>query len=431
MANNIFKSSLSLRMYRALDSEDTPISGAAISTGALRHAYMDTLRDTPTADYVYGFCSPMDMTVSELAGDHGHNFGEDVAVGYRISRKKVDPVALRQALKARTIDHVATWNATHPDNQIEIGKLTKQTKASLVDACVTDLLPTTNWREKMCGVFYLAEYGLLLISGATEKEADKIALCLQQCTEDATRFRDIGVLELPTAFGIQKAGELDAMLDTFAQNNASYGRVLSDAMRHLWFLGETLTGTIASGLETDSHNYTFQKHGGHEIFDVGMSEDTVICGEFLDEKIIGETVCSKGSDHAPVRYAMWKHDAPLVSCSLYLSNDMQTLPNVGMSALKLNVVTLRNVTTKVKDNATDEQLEASVILYMDRVSTALHMVATVIDIFLTARSSEGRWADTRKSEREWLEAYAPPCEAALERIPANTTITTAPAVDAG
>ena len=418
MASHIFKPSASLRIFRAVDSMDVPIPSEAIATSVLQHAYVPDLRASDSAEYVHGFCSPRDITNSGMAGDDDIHFGEFVAAGYRFSRRKPDPTSLRIAVKARIIEHVETWNKTHPDKQISLSKVTKSTKASIVSTCKFELLPQSSWREKMVGVMYFPYRGILAIAGATEKEAETIAQRLQHATEDATTFAEVGLFELPVAFGLLTSEAFDSFLDTISGQNTSYSKAVSEAIRHIWFLSETMTGQFPSRELTDSHNYLFSESYGGTVFDTSMSGEQVVCAETTgDDKIVGPTVCSKNGDHSAVRYAMWKKDLNVLSGSFLFSSNSAAYPRIGLSAANLAVFGLNGLVTpacKLSEKDDSETMEAAVLLYLDRVLISLSMLSTVAMVYMQARMTEARWDATRKAERSWLEEYAPQCEVAAE-----------------
>lgn len=425
MASHIFKPSCPLRVFRVLDSADKPLAAEEIGTAVLQHAYSPALREGNTAEYVHGFCSPVDITNSEMAGDDDIHFGEFIAVGYRFSRRKPDPTSLRIAVKKRMIEHVETWNQSHPDKQISLHKLTKSTKAGIVATCKNELLPQSSWREKMVGVMYFPSRGILAISGATEKEAEAIAQRLQHASEDAIPFTEVGLFELPVVFGQLTPDEFDNFMDSISGQNTSYGKAVSEAIRHIWFLSETMTGQLSSRLVDDSHGYLFQETDSNIVFDTSMSGEQVVCAETTgDDKVVGPTVCSKNGDHSAVRYAMWKKDLNVLSGRFLFTADSASYPSIGLTASNLAVFSLAgivNLACKVNEKADSEALESTVILYLDRLVTSLSMLSTVALVFMRARTSEVRWAETRKAERSWLEGYVPPCEVAAEQY--NVTVT--------
>ena len=424
MASHIFKPSASVRIFRAVDSADTPIPSEAIATSVLQHAYIPSLRDSDMAEYVHGFCSPRDITNSDMAGDDDINFGEFVAAGYRFSRRKPDPTSLRIAVKARIISHVENWNQTHPDKQISVSKLTKSTKAEIVASCKNELLPQSSWREKMVGVMYFPSRGMLVVAGATEKEAEAISLRLQHATEDATTFTEVGLFDLPVLFGLKTTEEFDAFIDTLSGQNTSYSKAVSEAIRHIWFLSETMTGQLSSRDVADTHGYLFTETDGGVVFDTAMSGEQVVCAETTgDDKIVGPTVCSKNGDHSAVRYAMWKKDLNVLSGSFLFTASHASYPRITLSASSLAVFGLNGIVTpdcKLSEKASSEDLESTVILYLSRVLTSISMLASVAVIFMQARQTEARWDATRKAERSWLEEYAPSCEVAAEHSAAVT-----------
>ena len=121
---------------------------------------------------------------------------------------------------------------------------------------------------------------------------------------------------------------------------------------------------------------------------------------------------------------MWKKDLNVLSGRFLFTADSASYPSIGLTASNLAVFSLAgivNLACKVNEKADSEALESTVILYLDRLVTSLSMLSTVALVFMRARTSEVRWAETRKAERSWLEGYVPPCEVAAEQY--NVTVT--------
>lgn len=346
---------------------------------------------------------------------------------YRFDRRSPSPDAVQKEVDAIVEARKQENNGSY--------ELTKAVYKEILQEAKTRVMPRTPVRSKVATVMYDTSTGVLLIGGASEKEEDIINGLIQRWTQIVAV--PVNPVEATAALNAECVAGMAVLEPQIREIPAGMHSIVSDLALWLWHATDMNVGG-----NTDAA--TFKPIIGKQLSTCSLNGDTLVVGDITVEGKTSEPIASKESDHAHIRYALWKDAKSVTSATFQLVTDIGTTGlsssvglnsqtpdtiRIGFSAKdEVKVLTKRYVPPKrfqgvgasndeeriheynvLMGRHADEQASA-LSLYVGYAFTTLYAFLGMSSLFLQARAVPVRWSQTKGIINEWLMGYVPECE---------------------
>lgn len=395
---------------------------AATDISVTQHAYVD---------FSHGVCDIRNGgQFGNTSGSHpalDNQFENLLIFGYRFDRRNPPADAVQ-----KEVDVIVAARKAENNGEYE---MTKANYKEILQEAKSRCLPRTPVRSKVATVMYDTNTGVLLIGGASDKEADIITgLMLRYAAIHAI---PVNPVEAAAILNQEYLAAMAALEPQVAQEGAGDCLLISDLALWLWRVSEIAVGS-------DNTEVTFEAINSKRLATCGLNGDTLVVGDINGEGKTDEPVASKEHDHAHIRYALWKDAKSITAATFQLVVDLGTAglqasiglkaqtPNILrigiVSPAEIKVLTKRYVPPKrfcgvaaSKDDQLiheynmlmghhEDEQAAALALYTGSVFASLYAFLGMSGMFLQARAVPVRWKQEKDMCNEWLMGYVPECE---------------------